>query len=213
MQCAATEIVMESKMNKTLLIISLSSLFAFNAEAKIYKWVDDKGVTHMGDTIPAEYANKDRAVLNKTGRVVNTTDVLTPEERAAKEAEDAKVRAEKEVARNRKIHDSSLINTYSNVAEIDQARKRNLLQIDARAQVAAKQLSDANKNLSAHKTRADEHTRSGKSIPAYLQEELENAQAAVDKLNRDMNGINAEKAALEARYDADKARYRELTGK
>jgi hypothetical protein len=35
----------------------------------------------------------------------------------------------------------------------------------------------------------------------------------VDKLQQDLEKAKADKAAMEARYDADKARYRELTGK
>lgn len=202
-------------MNKSKLLISLATLLAFSlpAFAKTYKWVDDKGVTHIGDTIPAEYANKDRSELNKGGRIVNTKDVLTPEERRAKEAEDARNKAELEIVHNQKLHDSSLLNTYSNVMEIELARARNVQQIDARAQVANKQLGNANKNLADLKTKADAYSKAGKPVPAYLKEELDAAQVNAAKLSKDVTDINAEKAALESRYDADKARYKELTGK
>lgn len=200
-------------MTKTGLLIFAALAFSLPVAAKTYKWVDDKGVTHMGDTIPAEYANKDRSELNKGGRTVSTKDVLTPEERRAREVEDARNKAELDAARSLKIHDSSLINTYSNVREIDLARARNVQQIDARAQVANKQLGEANKNLADLKTKAETLARTGKPLPAYLKEELSAAQVSVNKLTKDVTGINAEKAALEARYDADKARYRELTGK
>ncbi|MCX7193605.1 MAG: DUF4124 domain-containing protein [Proteobacteria bacterium] len=197
-----------------LFIALLAGLvFSLPVTAKTYKWVDDKGVTHMGDTIPAEYANKDRSELNKSGRTVSTKDVLTPEERSAKEAEEARNKAELDIVRNKKIHDSSLLNTYSNVREIDLARARNVQQIDARAQVANKQLGDANNNLADLKTKTDAYTKAGKPIPTYLKEDLAAAQAVTAKLSKDIAGINAEKAALESRYDADKARYKELTGK
>jgi len=48
------------------------------------------GTTHYGETIPPEYANKDRSELDKTGRVIKKDDVLTPEELRAKEQADAK---------------------------------------------------------------------------------------------------------------------------
>jgi hypothetical protein len=197
------------------LFISLAALLAFSlpVEARIYKWVDDSGVTHIGDTIPAEYANKDRSELGKSGQVVNSKDVLTPEERTAKEAEDAKNRAVLDAARNQKVHDSSLLNTYSNVREIDLARARNVQQIDARAQIAKKQLGDATRNFTELKSKADSYTKAGKPIPAYLKDDMNETQIGVTKLSKDMDSINAEKAALESRYDADKARYKELTGK
>jgi hypothetical protein len=37
--------------------------FSLSAEAKLYKWVDDKGVTHYGEVIPPEYANKEKDTL------------------------------------------------------------------------------------------------------------------------------------------------------
>jgi len=46
-----------------------------------------------------------------------------------------------------------------------------------------------------------------------LQEDLQEAQARLIKLQQDMEKPNAEKAALEARFAADKKRYMELTGK
>lgn len=198
---------------KLFCVFFAASFLSFAAEAKLYKWVDDKGVTHYGETVPAEYANKDRSELNKTGRVVSTTDVLTPEEHRAKEAADAKRRADLEAERNAKLHDSSLLNTYSNVKEIDLARARNVQQLDARGQVSNKQLGEANKTLTELKAKADSFAKTGKPIPAYLKEDLDNAQAAADKLGKEVATINADKAALEARYDADKARYKLLTGK
>ena len=198
---------------KIFLALIVGSLLSFSAQAKLYKWVDDKGVTHYGETIPQEYANRDRSELNKSGRIVNTQDVLTPEERRAKEATDAKSKAELDVARNQKLHDNSLLNTYSNANEIDLARARNVQQIDARAQVAVKRLGDANKALADLQKTAETRTKAGKNIPPYLIEDLQAAKTLADKLNSDVTNINAEKAALEARYDADKARYKELTGK
>ena len=34
-------------------------VFSLPAAAKLYKWVDDQGVTHYGETIPPPYAGHD----------------------------------------------------------------------------------------------------------------------------------------------------------
>ncbi len=44
--------------------------FSTTAEAKLYKWVDDKGVTHYGEVIPPEYSNKSNALLSDQGRLI-----------------------------------------------------------------------------------------------------------------------------------------------
>lgn len=192
------------------LVIGLS--FSLPAAAKMYKWVDDQGVTHYGETIPPEYAGKDRSELNKAGRVVKTQEVLTPEERRAKEQEAAKKRDEAEAALEQKRRDKALVNTYSNVKEIDLARSRNLQQVDARLNSINSQVKMANDNLLGLQKEADGFTKSNRKIPKSLQEDLQESQARLAKLQQELEKTRGEKAAVEARYDADMARYKELTG-
>jgi predicted nucleic acid-binding Zn-ribbon protein len=187
--------------------------FSFPVAAKMYKWVDDKGVTHYGETIPPEYANKDRSELGKSGRVVAKKEVLTPEERLASEQADVKKRADEEAALERKRRDKALVNTYSNEKEIDLARNRNLQQVEARINSINSQLKMANDNLLAFQKEADALAKAGKKIHPSLQEDLKESQERLAKLQQDMEKAKVEKAALDARYDADKARYKELTGK
>lgn len=193
------------------LIIGMT--FSLPAAAKMYKWVDDKGTTHYGETIPPEYANKDRTELNKAGRVVDKKEVLTPEERRAKELEDARKREDEEAAVEQKRRDKALLNTYSSVKEIDLARTRNLQQVEARLNSINSQLKMAGDNLAGLQKEADGYTSASKQIPASLQEDLQESQARLTKLKQDMEKSRAEKATVEARYDAEKTRYKELTGK
>jgi len=181
--------------------------------AKLYKWVDDDGITHYGEVVPPEYANKDKVELDKAGRVVKSDEVLTPEKRRAKEQEDAKKREGEQAALDQQRRDRTLLNTYSNVKEIDLARSRSLQQIDARLNVIHSSIKTASADLSALQNEADGYTKRKKDVPESLKEDLHNAQARLDKLNKDLVQPQAEKAAVESRYDADKTRYMELTGK
>ena len=193
--------------------LAIGMTFSLPVTAKMYKWVDDKGVTHYGETIPPEYAHRDREELNKAGRVVEKKEVLTPEERHAKELEDIKKREDEEAALEQKRRDKALLNTYSNVKEIDLTRDRNLQQVEARINSINSQLKMAEDNLKALQKEADGYTKANKNIHVSLQEDLKESQARLTKLQQDMEKSKAEKAAVEARFNADKARYRELTGK
>jgi len=198
---------------RLVVALVIGMTFSLSAAAKMYKWVDDNGTTHYGETIPPEYANKDRAELNKAGRVVDKKEVLTPEERRAKELEDIKKREDEEAAVEQKRRDKALLNTYSSVKEIDLARTRNLQQVEARLNSISSQLKMAGDNLTGLQKEADGYTSTSKKIPASLQEDLQESQARLIKLQQDMEKSKAEKAMVEARYDAEKARYKELTGK
>ena len=193
------------------LIIGMT--FSLPVTAKMYKWVDDQGVTHYGETVPPEYADKDRSELNKAGRVIKKKEVLTPEERRAKELEGIKQRENEEAALEWKRRDKALLNTYSNVKEIDLARDRSLQQVEARINSIGSQLKMAEDNLKGLQKEADGYTKANKKIHASLQEDLQESQARLAKLQQDMEKSRAEKAAVEARFNADKARYNELVGK
>lgn len=195
----------------------LGITFSLGASAKLYKWVDSQGTTHYGETIPPEYADRDRAELNKAGRVVKKQEVLTPEqlrlERSNKEEEEAKKRSDEQAAIERKRRDKALVDTYSNSNEIDLARKRNLQQVELRLTGMNANVKIANDNLLGLQKEAESFNNTNRKIPPSLQEDLVEAQARLDKLNKDLAKLQAEKATIEARYDEDKKRYKELTGK
>ena len=201
-------------MKSKLLIALLAGLsFCLPASAKMYKWVDDKGTTHYGETIPPEYANKDRQMLNKSGVVIKTQDILTPQERKAAEEASARSNTDAEAARDQRRYDKSLTNTYSSVDEIELSRQRNIQQVDARINSVHSQLKLANENLAGLQKDADTRTKAGRAVPPSLHDDIVETQDLVLRLERDLEKFKAEKLAVEARFEADKARYRELTGK
>jgi Domain of unknown function (DUF4124) len=187
-------------------------VFSFPVAAKLYKWVDDNGTTHYGETIPPEYADKDRVELNKEGRVIKSEEVMTPERRRAKELEEEKQREDERAALEQNRRDKTLINTYSNVHEIDLARTRSVQQVDARINVLNSYLNSANEKLQSLQSEADNYAKANRKIPPSLQEDLNDTQERLIKLQQDLEKPNAQKAALEARFKADRARYIELTG-
>src|SRR3954464_15125393 len=76
------------------------------SNAVTYKWTDDQGIVHYGDSVPPQYAQKERAVLNNRGVEVRKLDAQkTLEQMAADE------RARQDNFKQ-KQHDAFLMNTY-----------------------------------------------------------------------------------------------------
>lgn len=198
---------------KLFAVLAAGLTLSFPAMATLYKWVDNNGTTHYGETIPPEYADKDHQVLNHEGRVIKSEEVMTPERRHAKEIEDAKARDEAAAELQQQRHDKTLINIYNSVDEIDLARNRNVQQIDARINAVNASISAANDNLLALQKEVDSYTNTNRKIPSSLQQDLNDSKDRLTKLQQDAAIPQAEKAALEKRFDDDKARYIELTGK
>jgi hypothetical protein len=190
----------------------LYAAFCVNAEAKLFKWVDDNGTTHYGETIPPEYANKDATQLNSKGRVEKHIEKLSPEERRAKEEVDAKKNAEQQVAIESKRRDTALLSTFSNESEIDLARNRSALQVEARISSSKMLLASANASLAGHHKEKDNLLKLNKKIPASLTEDISEEEARIAKLQKDMAQGEQELANVKARFEADKLRFRELKG-
>ena len=197
-------------MTKSRLLVSTAALcaaFCFNAEAKLYKWVDENGTTHYGETIPPEYAGRDAKKLEK-GRVVDRNDTFDSAKQNAAKKETAEDKAAFEARR----HDEALLNSYSNEKEIDLARDRNLLQVEARINSYSTLLKSAQATLADLHKESDALTQKGRKIPPSLTEDLTEAEARVAKLQKDLDMSQKESDAVKARYEADKQRYRELKG-
>lgn len=190
----------------------LCCAFCASAEAKLYKWVDDNGTTHYGETIPPEYANKDATKLSDKGRVEQRIEKLTPEEQRARDAEDAKKNSAKQAAIEAKRRDSALLNTFSNENEIDLSRDRSLQQVEARINSINTMLKSAQASLVEHQKEQDGLVKQGKKIPKSLLEDVAESEAQVAKLNKELAQNEQELAKVKARFEADKLRYRELKG-
>lgn len=200
------------KVRLTLAAAACCTLLYSVVEAKVYKWVDNNGVTHYGETIPPEYASKDNVQLDEKGRVVKKNDVLTPEEKRKQEETEAKKRADEQAALDQRRRDKALMNTYNSEAEIDLARDRNLQQVEARRNSVQLQLKTAQENQTRYRTDADALRKAGKPVPPALQHDLEEATAKVSRLTQEQAKVEQETLAIKLRYENDKLRFRELSG-
>ena len=63
-----------------------------------YRWIDEQGVVHYGDSIPPQYAQKERTVLNNHGVEVRKLDAQKTPEQLAAEARAAGGRPQAEAA-------------------------------------------------------------------------------------------------------------------
>lgn len=180
-----------------------------SAQAALYKWVDEKGVVHYTDKLPPSAVNKGNVELNKQGVTIRKTEpALTPEQRRAREQE---AERQQQLAREQEIidrRDRALLSTYTTENEIDLARNRSLNTIEAQVQSSMAYTVVLNKRkdeLDARKKAAGE-----KPLPPVQERELASVNSELAKQVALVEAKQKEIAAVNARYDADKARWREL---
>ena len=190
---------------------SLVAAFALagNARAATYKWVDEKGVVHYTDKIPPEAVNKGSTVLDKQARPTKRIDpALTPEQRRQREIEDEQKRAAAKVQEEIARRDRALVSSYTTEAEIDLARSRALATIDAQLDSSRGYIAQLDKR----KVMLDKRREAlgDKPVPDALENELAGNKSELAKTGALIEQKQKERAAAVARYDADKARWREL---
>lgn len=181
------------------------------AGARTYKWTDEKGEVHYSDHLPSEPIKKDTAVLDKQGRTVKKIEPgATEEQRKAKEA-DAEL--QREIARQqqgKERKDRAVTQSYLNEEEIDLARNRAMSRIGEQLRAAESYSTQLIKRQSELENKKVEYGK--KPVPVAIDRELSNIR---DELERQSTLIGQKKqqlAAVAAKYDADKQRWREIKG-
>jgi len=192
------------------LLLALASAPA-SAQQRMFKCKDAQGKTYYTQTPPAECQGKELDEMSRQGTVVKKRDAaLTPEQIAAREAEDKRKKDEELVAKEEKRKNQALLNTYSSEKDIEDSRTRALKQAEEAAKDLEKRIAETQKR--AKDLASEKEFYAKKPMPKKLQDDIKNnemdlkvqqdAQAAKKK---ELNDINA-------KYDEDKRRYLELTG-
>jgi hypothetical protein len=153
---------------------------------KLYKWVDENGVTHYGDAIPPEYSKETHDVLNDQGMKVDTVNA-EPEVEAPG--------AQPDTSRDR-----ALLATYGSVAEIEQVRDRRIGYLDSQNQVSEDRLAALRARLAEIQTEGGD------------QNELATVQQRIAEYEGEISRRDDEKARIAASFEDDIARFRELRG-
>jgi hypothetical protein len=180
-----------------------------SSKAAAYKWVDENGVTHYGDTVPAEYSQREQTVLNAQGVVTGKRLAeMTPAEAAAHSAK------QKEESR-RKQHDVFLVSTYPSVKEIENVRDARLDQINGQILAAEAYISSLTTRVDGLKQRslnfAPYNTKAGaRRMPDDLAEEMVRAMSELRTQNSALAVKRAELKGVQDSFDADITRFKEL---
>jgi Domain of unknown function (DUF4124) len=192
-----------------LLLLALVYTASRDAHAVTYKWVDDKGIVHYSDKIPADAVNRGHVELDKQGVHVKKTDAaLTPEQLRVRAADAERQRQE---AKEREVlarRDRALLASYTREEDLDVARQRALTTIDGQmqsARVYAAALVKRQQEILEKK-----QTAGNKGAPAALERELESVEAELAKTNALIETKKQESLSVATKYDIDKQRWRML---
>jgi prefoldin subunit 5 len=200
-------------MKRTWLLVA--ALTATHAGAA-YKCVDERGLTHVGDTPPAGCAKVLMYEINRSGQVIREIPpTLTPEQARHKQAEDAKRREGEKLAAEQKRKDSALLQTFSSEQEFDVVRDRNIDPLRNRIRNAQERIKAVDKRVKEIDDEAEFYKAGRKAaakvreggVPKALLDEQARLKAEKAMLQQNIAATEKEIAELREKFDTDKRRW------
>ena len=174
-----------------------------------YRWVDEHGVVHYGDSIPPKYASQKRELLNSEGVEIGHVDAeKTPAQLAAEARERAQRRAQKQ-------HDYFLLSTYTSVKDIEALRDERLSQIEAQQTAAQEYVQSLQSRLTSLQSRAQQFKPyssrpDARRMPDDLAQELVQTLSEVRLQDQAMRARMQQEAQVKAQFQSDIERFEQL---
>ncbi len=199
----------------TWLLLAAAVLFSSTAVAqtgnkRLVCWTDDLGRKACGDSLPAQYANKQRTIIDSSGRTVKVIPAaIAPEQRAAAEAQARVDAIAKRAAEQQDAYDRALLATYSRPQELAELRNDRLASIDTTIELsesAARRNAVSVAELRARLPAADSKE---KPHPALLKQ-IESFETALADSQRSLGDMRKARERLCSTFTRDILRFQEL---
>lgn len=181
--------------------------------AELYRWVDQHGQVQYSDQIPSKDAKVDKQVINESGRVVKTLEgQKTPEEieeeRRLKAIADKREREE----RQKRARDMAILATFSSVDDMHKARDERINMVEQSIALSEKRLSKKQAELDRIEKVKQGFIDRKQNVPEWTHKNSAKIEDQMDTIQSYIQTKLVEKQQIQKKFDADIARYRELTG-
>ena len=188
--------------------ISICVATAGFAAPKIVKWVDEKGVTHFGNSQPGAATGLGSQTLNAQGIPTNTQANQQNAASAAAEAkrlEELKINQEKQA-----IADQRLIDSYASEQDLERNYQQNVELLDQQINSTQSDIENRQKGLNKLVATAAESERAGKPVAEQIKMMIVNERAQIETQKAYIATREAARVTAKTQYDANLKKYREV---
>jgi len=198
----------------TVALLVVGSLAMAKEEKNVYKWEDADGNLYYGDSIPAEFAERPKEVLDESGVTIGMLEGKKTEEQLEQE----RIDNERRVAQELQIRaDRALLATYLSVDEIELHRDRRVELFQAQSRVTELYLRNLDRRLQKLRDEASGYQpynqdTSAPMIDEDLAEELRKTKETINRHQRNLKKYDSDENQIIARFDGDIARFKVLKG-
>jgi len=194
-----------------LLILMMSTLFVANAQAGLYRWVDENGAVHYGDKVPAKYLKKEHDELNEQGTTVKKHDrAMTAAEKAEKNRQEAERKRLENEKRAQALRDRVLTDTYTTERDLVAARDARLDAIDSQLQLSKDIIESSKVKVTKTEQLIERIKASGKMVPEATYAKLEREKLQLATQLGVQQGHQIKREEVIEQFDGYIERFREL---
>lgn len=189
-----------------------------NGNGKLYRWVDENGTVHYGDSVPPEYVKSERHIVNRYGITVDTLPAeKTGEQLVEEQRLEALAAAEQRRAEELEQRDSILLSTYLTVDEIEALRNRRKELLDGQIRVTEIYLSnlrDKLQKLQSDASRFQPYNSDPNAPPIHdwLAKELSNTLNSILVYEKTLDDTRVQQSEIVAKFEKDIDRFKHLKG-
>jgi hypothetical protein len=196
------------------LIAAMSSATFAGEHERVYRWVDENGQIHYGDSIPPEYSDLPKQVLNEHAVTVEHLEGRKTEEQLAAEAKARELEMQKELQLRA---DKALLATYLSVEEIIMHRDRRVELFQAQSRVTELYLRNLERQLDKLKREASRYRPYNDNpgaplISEDLVAELNETQATIARHQKNLLEFREDERQMVAQFEGDINRFKALKG-
>lgn len=193
-------------------LLASGVLAASPALAGLKKCVDDQGTTqYYNKTPPPECHGRATVEMSNRGVVVRKTEVTSLA--AVNPDVENKRLAEEQAARNKKLRDTALLNTYTDEKEINLARDRNVQPVELAISGIEPRLKVARSKLDGLRKQAGDAEKAKSPKLAAIAEDVAVAEKEVARLEKELAGKQHEMENIKTRFEEDRQRFVQLMQK
>jgi len=181
---------------------------------QLYRWVDHDGQVHYGDSIPAEYAEVEKQVLNDHGVTIGTLHGKKTPEQIAAEKRQEQLAAEAELRRRA---DRALLATYMSTEEIVMHRDRRVELFQAQTRVTELYVRNLQRRLdrllsAASKFQPYSDNPDAPMIDRALSDDIATTRDTIARHEENLQRFASNKNKIIERFQMDIDRFRALKG-
>ena len=203
------------KLLKSVKSVKLA-LFAFSiglattsvAAGKIVKWVDEKGVTHYGNSQPGAATGLGSQTLNAQGIPTKTQ---ANQQNAASIAAEVKRQAElKLILEKQAAADQRLLDSYASEQDLERNYQQNVELLDQQISSTQSDIANRQKSLKKLIASAGESERAGKPVAEQIKMMIVNERAQIETQKTYIATRQAARVTAKTQFDANLKKYREV---